>query len=73
MGGRRRHTSSDQIEAMGHAIVDGSAEQLIGVCVTCEDAYWFPVDAPGEACPADDTEHRTHECNYYVLVGVTRQ
>lgn len=68
-----RRTSSAQLEAMGRAIGNGTAEQLIGVCLTCEDRHWFGVDDVGEGCPADTAIPRDHECNYYVLVGVTRR
>ena len=62
-----------QLEAIGRAIDDKSAEQLIGVCLTCEDRHWFGVDDVGESCPCDTATPRDHECNYYVLVGVTRR
>jgi hypothetical protein len=69
----RRRTPVKKLEAMGRAIEDKTAEPLIGVCITCEDRHWFGVDDVGESCPADCTEDRHHECNYYVLVGITRR
>lgn len=61
------------VEAMGRALEDGTATILIGVCVTCEDRHWFPVDDVGDDCPADDTEDRGHAVNYFVLCGVRRR
>ena len=69
---RKRHTSGAQLEAMSRAINNGTADMLIGVCVTCRECHWFPVDDVGERCPEDHSQGRGHECNYYVLVGVRR-
>lgn len=69
---RRRHTSGRQLEAMGRAVNNHTAELLIGVCVTCRHEPWFAVNDVGERCPEDHSQGRGHECNYYVLVGVRR-
>jgi hypothetical protein len=42
---------------------------LIGICLTCEDAYWFPAASFGQPCPADRegplSERDEHEVAYY--------
>jgi hypothetical protein len=70
---RTRGTTPRRLEEMGREIAAGRAEMLIGVCVSCADRPWFPVDDVGESCPADITEHREHAVNYYTLVGVKRR
>jgi hypothetical protein len=70
---RSKHgTTPERLEAMGRALEDGSATTLVGICVTCPERCWFPVDDVGEVCPADITENRRHAVNYYVLCGVRR-
>ena len=61
-----------RLEQISAEVRAGRAEQLIGVCVTCEERHWFGVDEIGEPCPADVTEGRTHAVNYYVLCDVRR-